>query len=369
MTDRLCRISRRLLPVVALLLCVRTAFAQDPPSATAVSRAQDGAVTPLVIAHRGASGYLPEHTTESAVLAHALGADFIEQDVVLSRDGRAVVLHDVVLDHVSDVAERWPHRVHDDGHYYVADFTLDELRQLRMTERTAAKRRIPGTRFPAGQGTFRIATLEEHLALIGGLNESRRRSVGVYVEIKRPGWHRSRGLDPVPVVQRILNEFGYRDAGDAVFVQCFEFDALHRLRTELGCELPLVQLLSDVPTADELDRYAAVVDGLGVSLSCLVRESDAAGQPETTDLVSRCHERALVVHAWTFRTDQLPDWCESPDQLLDVLVRDCGVDGIFCDQPDVALAWRTRHGDGGPVPGPFRLLNERPRRPSRPSGR
>ena len=135
-------------------------------AATLPLLAQGGA--PIVIAHRGASGYLPEHTLEAKVMAHAMGADFIEQDIVLSKDDVPVVLHDITVDTVSDVATRFPDRQREDGRYYALDFTLAELKQLRVTERFNAKtgRQVYAQRFPKDQSSFQIATLEEELQLI-----------------------------------------------------------------------------------------------------------------------------------------------------------------------------------------------------------
>ena len=134
------------------------------------------APVPLVVAHRGASGYLPEHTQAAKAYAHALGADFIEQDLVLSKDDVPVVLHDVHLDAVSDVATRFTGRQRADGRFYVLDFTLAELRQLAVHERINLRTGAPAypgrydsQRSPAA---FRISTLEEELQLIQGLNRS-----------------------------------------------------------------------------------------------------------------------------------------------------------------------------------------------------
>ena len=147
---------------------------------------------PIVIAHRGASGYLPEHTLEAKALAFGLGADYLEQDVVATRDAELVVLHDPYLDDVTDVAARFPGRRREDGRHYAIDFDLVELRQLAVSERRRSgsrDARFPA-RFPPETAIFRIATLEEELALIAGLNRSMGRSVGIYPEIKDPQWHR-----------------------------------------------------------------------------------------------------------------------------------------------------------------------------------
>lgn len=345
------------------LITVPAAHCQQSPRGEQPA-AQETAAAPVIIAHRGASGYLPEHTLESATLAHAMNCDFIEQDVVLSHDGIAVVLHDITLDSVTDVATVFPDRRSDDGEYYAADFTFDELSQLTVTERRNVRRRRSGSRFPPGVGNFRIATLEEHLALIAGLNQSRQHEIGIYVEIKRPGWHRKRGLDPSVAVLDILRKSGFERRDDAVLLQCFEFAELQRIRTELNSQLALVQLVSEIPEPLQLDAMASVVDGIGASIRCVVTDPDGAGRVRPTDFVEQCHERSLVVHAWTFRSDDLPAWADSPDALLDILVREAGVDGVFCDQPDIAIAWRTKIASGGPASGPFRLLNERPQKPT-----
>ena len=309
---------------------------------------------PLVIAHRGASGYVPEHTLEAAAFAHALGADYIEQDVVLSKDGAAIVVHDVTLNHVSDVEEKFPGRAVD-GKYYVWDFNLEELRKLKITERRSAKF---GRRFPMESGSFQIATLEEHLTLIRGLNHSRNRDAGVYVEIKKPAEHRRHGLDPSSVVLRILKDFGYENADDRAFVQCFEEAEVVRLRTELNCRLPLIQLASKMPSAERIKEIAKVADGLGLSVNAILQPTEDGSSAKATNAVKMAHEHVLMVHAWTLRTDALPGYCESSDDLINLLVREAGVDGIFADQPDVVTEWRTKLQNEIPKRGPFHLLRD-----------
>jgi len=312
---------------------------------------------PLVIAHRGASGYLPEHTTEAAALAHALGADFIEQDVVLSQDGVAVVFHDVTLEEITNVADVFPDRGQN-GSYYVFDFTLAELRQLSVFERFPSTENSDGNgRFPQNTGRFRLATLDEHLQLIQGLNVSRGRNVGVYVEIKQPQLHREQNLDSSREVLRVLGKYGYRNAHDRVFVQCFDESELHRLRTELKCRLPLIQLLSDEPSDERLARIAKVADGIGISIAAVIGgAADDPARPRVTNVVKAAHQHAMLVHAWTLRTDSLPDYAADPATMFNWLVREAGVDGIFTDQPDILLSWRQIARAQGRVEGPFKLL-------------
>ena len=307
--------------------------------------------TPIVIAHRGASGYLPEHTTESAAFAHALEADYIEQDVVLTKDSVAVVLHDVTLNSVSNVADVFPDRSRD-GKYYVFDFTLSELKQLNVVERYESESR---KRFPRGKGNFQIGTLKEHIELIQGLNRSRPHTAGLYVEIKQPALHQKNGLDPSKVILQTLADYGYKTSKDKVFLQCFEEPEVLRLRTELKCRLPLIQLLGNTPTAEEIAAISKVADGIGVKLTAVVSGAKN-GKPQVTDVVAAAHEHALMVHVWTYRVDDLPEFAESPTKLLDWLVKDARVDGIFADHPDVALTWRKAAHARAELPGPFHLL-------------
>jgi glycerophosphoryl diester phosphodiesterase len=178
---------------------------------------------PLVIAHRGASGYLPEHTLAAKAYAHALGADFLEQDLVLTKDDVPVVLHDIYLDTVTDVAMRFPERKRADGRFYALDLTLVELKQLRVTERFNAKTGAPvfAARFPAGQAEFRVSTLEEELQLIQGLNRSTGRSVGIYPEIKQPQWHRVQGHDIRKMLRPLLARYGYATKKEGFFLLWF----------------------------------------------------------------------------------------------------------------------------------------------------
>lgn len=349
-----------LLPLWLFLLLSKTGTTDEPEFQRGEDRMRSvsqtiSAEVPLVIAHRGASGYLPEHTAESAAFAHALGSDYIEQDVVLTKDGIAVVLHDISLNHVTDVADVFPGRDRD-GKFYAFDFTWSELTKLAVHERTTDSSR---GRFPRNLGRFQIMTLREQIELIHGLNRTRSRRAGLYVEIKQPAEHRKNGLDPSAEVLKILNEYGYSRPDDRAYLQCFDEAELLRIRTELKSRLPLIQLFGKMPTDAMIDRASQVVDGVGVPISAVVSgiEND---KPRLTNVVDAAHARALMVHVWTLRTDDLPKFAESPEQLLDWLVRDAGVDGVFTDQPDVVLAWRRKDGNQVKRRGPFHLLRGGP---------
>ena len=190
---------------------------------------------PVVIAHRGASGYLPEHTLPAKALAHAMGADYLEQDVVATRDDELVVLHDIHLDRVTDVAERFPGRERDDGRFYVRDFDLAEIRLLRVHERRDEQGRpVYPKRFASADEPFHVHTLAEEIRFIHRLNETTGRTAGIYPEIKAPAWHREEGVDIAPGLLEILDRSGYSRHSDPVYVQCFDVAEVRRLRNELG---------------------------------------------------------------------------------------------------------------------------------------
>lgn len=292
------------------------------------------AAQPVTIAHRGASGYVPEHTREAKVMAHAMGAEFIEQDVVLSKDDVPVVLHDIHLDTTSDVATRFPDRKRADGRYYALDFTLAELRQLSMHERMDHKtgKQVYPKRFPATTGGFRILTLDEELELIAGLNHSTGRIAGIYPEIKQPAWHRKEGHDISPIVLRVLAKHGYTSKEHACYLQCFEYDEVKRLRNELGWKGWLIFLIGGKTKAD-LAEVAKIADGIGPAISSIVSGTTV------TDLTSRAHALGLEVHPYTLRVDDLPKGISTPEELMRLLFDEAKVDALFTDFPDVTVNW------------------------------
>jgi glycerophosphoryl diester phosphodiesterase len=304
--------------------------------------------TPIVIAHRGASGYLPEHTLAAKALAYGLGADYLEQDVVATRDGRLVVLHDLYLDDISDVAQRFPGRHRPDGCHYVIDFDWAELATLCVFERRvagSARAKYP-TRFPSDVGILRIATLADELRLVQGLNKSMGRSVGIYPEIKEPAWHRRHGVDLARLLLTELAAFGYSRATDSVFVQCFDATELLRVRMELGSQLKLIQLVTaevghaELLTPVGLRRIAAHVYGLGPHHSQLAT-GPAGERPRVEPLVQLAHDAGLHLHPYTFRRDELPSWARTLEECLEFFIAEARIDGLFCDHPDVAVRVRA----------------------------
>jgi glycerophosphoryl diester phosphodiesterase len=301
---------------------------------------------PIVIAHRGASGYLPEHTLEAATLAYAQGADYIEQDLVLSKDLVPVVLHDIHLDTVTDVAVKFPKRHRDDGRFYALDFTLAELKTLDVHERTELDgKRVFAHRYQ-GKASFKIATFAEELELIAQLNRQFKREVGYYPEIKSPAWHRQQGIDISNIVLAMLREYGLDDANKAIYVQCFDFAEIKRLRTELGANVKLIQLIGDnswgesntdydtLQTPKQLAEVAKYAQGIGPWLPQVFDIN--AGKP--TALVGDAHQVGLLVHPYTFRQDALPPGI-NPEQILNALFNQVKVDGLFSDFTDTVVTF------------------------------
>jgi glycerophosphoryl diester phosphodiesterase len=262
------------------------------------------------------------------------------------------VFHDLMLEEVTDVATVYPARRREDGHWYVLDFSFDELQRLTVHERIDPKTGAPAwpARFHPRGLPLRIPSLDEELAFIRGLNAASGREAGVYTEVKSPAWHRERGKDPSPIVLRTLAAHGYRTRADRAFVQCFDAGELRRLRTDLRCELALVQLIGENAWAEGPDDYDAMrtaaglrevatyADGVGPWIPHVVAWAAPGAPPVATSFVADAHAAGLVVHPYTFRLDALP--ANAPDaaaahRALFELAR---VDGVFTDFAD----WTVR---------------------------
>lgn len=286
---------------------------------------------PLVIAHRGASGYLPEHTLPAYAYAYATGADYIEPDLVLTRDGQFICLHDIHLEATTNVAETFPDRGREDGRYYAIDFDLAEIKSLQAHER------LP-SRFPKAKSTFEIPTFEEMIELIQGLNASTGNVdtsvVGIYPELKQPAWHRAQGQPMEKAFLALVKRYGYTGSDAPIFVQAFELEPLVHMR-ELGSQLPQIFLLSDTADAQDhlstagLAAIAKVAQGIGPSKTLIRKDKN---------LVQRAHAANLAVHPYTFRADAVGPGYEDIEAELRSFYFDIGVDGLFTDFPDRARA-------------------------------
>jgi len=296
-------------------------------------------MSPLVIAHRGASGYRPEHTLASYRLAIALGADYVEPDLVSTRDGVLVARHENQISETTDVAARpeYADRLTTkvvDGRiltgWFTEDFTLAELKTLRAVERVP-ELRPRNTRF---DGRYEVPTFEEILTLVAEESHRLGRPVGVYPETKHPSYFADQGLALEEPLLDALARHEMAGAHAPVFIQSFESGNLRRLRGRTA--LPLVQLVSadgrvDRVTATGLRRVASYADAVGVAKELVLPRhpgSGAVGDP--SPLVADAHAAGLAVHVWTLRDEH--DSIEETQAFLDA-----GVDGLFTDHPDTTL--------------------------------
>ncbi|RWR02741.1 glycerophosphodiester phosphodiesterase [[Pantoea] beijingensis] len=320
----------------------------------------------IVIAHRGASGYLPEHTLPAKAMAYAQGADFLEQDLVMTKDNRLVVLHDHYLDRVTDVANRYPNRARKDGRYYAIDFTLAEIKGLKFTEGFDIKngkqiQTFPG-RFPINTSDFHIHTFEEEIEFVQGMNHSTGKNIGIYPEIKAPWFHHQEGKDIALEVLKVLKKYGYSGKSDNIYLQCFDFNELKRIKTELepkmGMDLKLVQLVAETDWDETQEKQngkwinynydwmfkpgamktlSQYVDGIGPDYHMLIAPGSTPDHIKLTTMAQEAHQNKLQVHPYTVRADQLPDFATNVNQVYDALYNKAGVEGLFTDFPDKAV--------------------------------
>ncbi|UPT62393.1 MAG: glycerophosphodiester phosphodiesterase [Hyphomonadaceae bacterium JAD_PAG50586_4] len=323
---------------------------------------------PIVIAHRGASAFRPEHTLASYRLAIEQGADFIEPDLVMTKDGVLVCRHENEISGTTDVAQRaeFADRRKEkvvDGvaatGWWVEDFTLAELKTLRCIERIPQLRQAN----TAYNGQDAIPTFAEVLALAAEHN------VGAYPELKHPTFLREQGLDPVPAFIAAVREAGGQRVADRLYLQCFEIWPLVLAAQMSSIRWQCVQLVSseggpwdqrDLSYAqmlsnDGLRRIAGYARGIGPEKSLIMpRGADNLMLPPT-DLVARAHAANLVVHPWTFRPENyfLPSDLRAGDAAspahlamrgdVEREIRAfiaAGVDGVFSDDPAAAVAAR-----------------------------
>lgn len=323
---------------------------------------------PVVIAHRGASGERPEHTAPAYSLAIAQGADFIEPDLVITRDGALVARHENEIGGTTDVAAhpefaaRQATRVIDGETvtgWFTEDFTLAELKTLRCRERLPELRPASA----AFDGQAQILTFQEvvDLARTEGARVGRR--IGVYPEMKHPAWFASLGLPFEGRMAAALKTAGLEGRDAPCFVQCFEVGPLKTLRGLVGT--PLVQLVSKDGGPADLPgvTYASMIDAAGLKAiaayaagvgpqTTLVIPTDGKGLLPATSFVADAHAAGLQVHPWTVRRENafLPTALRGPgdDQapgdvqaLLAALFK-AGVDGVFSDFPAEAVKGRNR---------------------------
>ena len=295
----------------------------------------------LVFAHRGACGYLPEHTLQSYSLAYGMGADYIEPDLVLTKDGVFVCVHDIYLEDTTNAEELFPERCREDGHWYAIDFTLEEIKSLTVHERTNKDGTpvYPG-RFPLDKSKFEIATFEEMVELIQGLNKSTGRNTGIIPELKHPSFHEEEGQPMEEKFLEMIDKYGYNEPDGKIYIQCFEVEPLKKIR-ELGSDLPLVQLIGEPeweynhenPYTKELTEEN-ILDIATYADVLSPHKSRIESNPELVDFA---HEAGLKVTPYTFRKDDLPEKYKTLEDELYQFYYVYNVDGLFTDFADKAV--------------------------------
>jgi len=292
--------------------------------------------TPLIIGHRGAAGHRPEHTIAGYRLAAEMGADYIEPDLVSTKDGVLIARHENEIASTTDAAAKFPDRKRTktvDGTpitgWFSEDFTLGELKTVRARERL-------DFRSHGWDGRFEVPTFDEVIELAQQLGNELGRPIGVYPETKHPTYFRGIGLPLEDRLLASLDRHGWNTASAPVFIQSFETN-LREIRPKT--RIKLIQLLEGkVPTDEELRAIKSYADGIGPSTRLVIPAAADGTLLASNDLVARAHAAGLVVHVWTLRSE--PAFL-SPFYDGDVGVefrrfRDLGVDGIFTDFPDAA---------------------------------
>jgi glycerophosphoryl diester phosphodiesterase len=353
---------------------------------------------PLVIGHRGASGYLPEHTLESYTRAIEQGADFIEPDLVSTKDGVLIARHEPNMIATTDVADhpefanrRKTIKVDgaDDTGFFASDFTLAEIKTLRAKQAFA-------DRDQSHNGKYQIPTFEEVLTLAQAKAQERGRIIGVYPETKHPTWHAEQGLPLEDKLLAALDKAGWNYASAPVFIQSFEQANLKALRAKTKVRLVQLvdandvdpktgeitfaapydrpydwtkagrtQLFKDLLTPAGLDEVKTYADGIGPWKRYMVTVKatlDSSGNPVDVNhddavneadfqavasdtIIKDAKSRSLLVHTWTFRSEprRLTSTYGGDPQKEYLQFFELGVDGVFSDFPDAAVAAREAY--------------------------
>ncbi len=355
-----------------VLACLSLAACQTstPPPIKTTSASN----TPIVIAHRGASGYRPEHTLEAYKLAIEQGADFIEPDLVMTKDGHFIARHENEISSTTNVADhpefadrKTTKSVEGPSHegWFSEDFTLAELKTLR------AKERLPEFRpqNTAFDNKFDVPTLEDIISFTREQSKIHNRPIGLYIELKHPAYFSSIDLAMEDAFLKVLEDFDLNttQADIPIFIQCFWPQSLMQMREKTP--LPLVFLIlsqsppesvlkangisqwSEIYSLEGLKRMRNFADGVGPSLD-LVLPKIVDGEHIPSTLIEDAHQAGLKVHAWTLRAENmaLPEAYRtgSTDQAdyaiqrgnIEKLARDLfdvGIDGLFTDNPDLVV--------------------------------
>ena len=322
---------------------------------------------PLIIGHRGASGYRPEHTLASYELAIQMGADYIEPDVVSTKDGILIARHENDITQTTNVSEKPEFASHkttkkidnkDVTGWFTEDFTLEEIKTLRAEERLPFRNH-------SYDGKFEIPTLQEVIDLAKLKSSETGRTIGIYPETKHPTYFKSINIALEEPLVSLLNKNGYTKRNAPVFIQSFEVENLQQLNKMT--DLQLVQLLdeaemqpydfvvkgdsrtyADLTAPQELAKIAEYADGLGPYKRLILPVGEDKRLKSATSLIEDAHAVGLKVHTWTFRKEEqylAPDYNKNSQAEYEQFFK-LGIDGVFSDFPDIAVDVRNRMFSG-----------------------
>jgi glycerophosphoryl diester phosphodiesterase len=328
---------------------------------------------PLVIGHRGASGYVPEHTLGSYALAITMGTDYVEPDLVMTKDGQLIARHDNELGLTTDVSEHpeFASRRRNqtvDGHeisgWFTEDFTLEEIKTLRAIERIPQIR--PGNARLNGAHT--VPTFKEIIDLVKSLETSQKRVIGIYPEIKHSTHFKNIGLPMERLVVDTLHKKGYRHRESPIYIQSFEITNLKELKEMTQLRLlqlyesdfklqPYDQVVAntgytygDMATPEGLREVAKYAYAVGPDKTSIIPRDSNNRLSKATAFVENAHTAGLKVHPYTFRAENsfLPAEFRSSttdDDIGDLsgeirAYLDAGIDGLFSDQPNIPVSIR-----------------------------
>lgn len=291
---------------------------------------------PLVIAHRGASGYLPEHTLAGYELAVKLGADYIEPDLQLTKDGFLVAMHDTTLSRTTDVATVLGQR---NGGYQVSEYTLAEIKQLTVKPVGTASTTYPGFT-PSYPDAFRVPTFDEVIQLAQAQSSLIGRTVGIYPEAK---------IADAQMEDKILSTlkgFGYGQRQDKVIIQSFSFDTLQSIRTkQIGLGMNLTEVFLGNSASSTFSDLATWVDGIGPSIT------NNGANRVTEAYIAAAHAAGLLVHGYTFSQASAD---AAAAQFANYF--GWGMDGVFANYADLAVTARDLYVSAVPEPQTWALM-------------
>ena len=298
-----------------------------------------------VIAHRGASAYAPENTLVSEKLAQKMGADWLEADIVSTKDHQLILSHDLWLESTTDISRRFPGRKRRDGHFYALDFSLAELKTLSLKPRVEAdgQRALPDRKIDLTGA--RITTLTELLSLKNG-------GAGFYLEPKSPRWHRRNGFD---ISKALLAQLrAAKIPTQRAWLECFDPDELKRLRTDLRSPYRQTQLIGGNDEKFDPNGQRFDFDAMRTpsGLNQIKRYAQAVGPRldfvvnglSVSNFVAQAHAAGLGVHPYVFQTDRFPFAPPLTQNWVRVFER-ARIEALFTDQPDVVKKLATdEHG-------------------------